>query len=126
MLLKLQYSSVAQAGSNIKLLCSLCCVTCKLNSYQETRVSNLMLVGIPFYFHTGNGTEPFLSALQKVIFFSVRLQIFLHAGCNSLHPMQKMMNLVIRVFKFIQESFVIGIFWHFLYKYLKTFQAKAS
>ena len=30
--------------------------------------------------------EPFLSALQKVIFFFVRLQIFLHAGCNFLHP----------------------------------------
>ena len=29
------------------------------------------------------GHEPFLSTLQKVFFF-VRLQIFLHAGCNFL------------------------------------------
>ena len=30
-------------------------------------------------------SEPFLSTLRKVIFF-VRLQIFLHAGCNFLPP----------------------------------------
>ena len=29
--------------------------------------------------------EPFLSTMQKVIFF-VRLQVFLHAGCNFLPP----------------------------------------
>ena len=58
-------------------------------------------------------------------YFFIRLQIFLHAGCNflpseELPPHAKMMSLVIDIYKFGQEIFTIGIFWIFLYEYIKT------
>ena len=40
--------------------------------------------------------------------------------------MQKNMRVVIDVYKFGQEFFIIGIFWKFLYKYLKPILAKAE
>ena len=40
--------------------------------------------------------------------------------------MQKMMSVVINVYKFGQEIFTIGIFWKFLSKYLNTILVKAA
>ena len=40
--------------------------------------------------------------------------------------MQKIMRVVIDVYKFGQEFFISGIFWKFLYKYLKTILVKAA
>ena len=37
-----------------------------------------------------------------------------------------MMHVVIDVYKFDQEFFIIGIFWKFLYKYLKKILDKAT
>ena len=34
--------------------------------------------------------------------------------------MQKIMSVVIGVYKFDEEFFIIGIFWKILYEYLKT------
>ena len=45
---------------------------------------------------------------------------------KNYHPIQKMMSVVIDVYKFGQEIFIIGIFWKFLYKYLKTIPVKAA
>ena len=38
--------------------------------------------------------------------------------------MQKIMSVLIGVYKFGQEFFIIGIFWKILYKYMKTIPAK--
>ena len=40
--------------------------------------------------------------------------------------MQKIMSVVIGVYKFGQEFFIIGIFWNILYKYKKEIPAKAA
>ena len=40
--------------------------------------------------------------------------------------MQKLMNVVIDVYKFDQEIFIVGIFWKFLYKFLKPVPVKAA
>ncbi len=40
--------------------------------------------------------------------------------------MQKIMSVVIDVYKFGQEFFIIGIFWNILYKYQNKIQAKAA
>jgi hypothetical protein len=45
---------------------------------------------------------------------------------KNYHPMQKMMSVVIDIHKFDQEFYIIGMFWKFLYKYLKIFPIKAS
>ena len=45
---------------------------------------------------------------------------------KSYHPMQKMMIVVIDVFKFGQEICTMGIFCKFLYKYRKTIPVKAA
>ena len=45
---------------------------------------------------------------------------------KNYRPMQKIMIVVIDVYKFGQEIFTIGIFWNFLYKYLKTIPVKAA
>ena len=59
-------------------------------------------------------SEPFLSTLQKVIFtsgckyFSMLDVIF--CLLKNYHPMQKMLSVVIDVYKFGQEIFTIGTF----------------
>ena len=63
--------------------------------------------------------------------FSIRLQIFLHAGwifClpKNYNPMQKMMSVVIDVYKFGQEIFSIGTFWYFLYNDLNRIPVIAA
>ena len=40
--------------------------------------------------------------------------------------MQKIMTVVIGVYKFGQEFFIIDIFWNILYKYPKKIPAKAA
>ena len=40
--------------------------------------------------------------------------------------MQKIMSVVIGVYKFGQEFFKIGIFWNILYKYQKLIPTKAA
>ena len=40
--------------------------------------------------------------------------------------MQKDLSVVIGVYKFGQEFFIIGIFWNILYKYQKKNPAKAA
>ena len=40
--------------------------------------------------------------------------------------MQKIIRVVIGVYKFGQEFFIIGIFWNILYKYQKQIPAKAE
>ena len=45
---------------------------------------------------------------------------------KNYHPMQKAMSVVIGVYKFGQEFFIIGIFWNILYKYQKKVPAKAA
>ena len=45
---------------------------------------------------------------------------------KNYHPMQKAMSVVIGVYKFGQEFFIIGIFWNILYKYKKHFLAKPA
>ena len=40
--------------------------------------------------------------------------------------MQKIMSVVIAVYKFGQEFFIIGIFWNILYKYQNESPAKAA
>ena len=68
----------------------------------------------------------FLDKSPAKSYFFIRLQIFLHVGCNFLPPEElsphaKNDECGIDVYKFGQEIFAIGIFWKFLYKYLKTF-----
>ena len=56
--------------------------------------------------------EPFLSTLQKVNFCQTS-NIMLAAIffiLKNYHPMQKLMSVVIGVYKFGQEFFMIGIF----------------
>ena len=58
--------------------------------------------------------EPFLSTLQKVNFCQTSnifcmLAVFFRILKNY-HPMQKIMSVVIGVYKFGQEFFIIGIF----------------
>ena len=64
--------------------------------------------------------------------FFFRLQIFLHAGCNFL-PSKKLPPFAkndergnIDIHKFGQEFYIIGIFWKFLYKYLKTIPVQTA
>ena len=45
---------------------------------------------------------------------------------KNYHPMQKIMSVVIGVYKYGHEFFIIGIFWKKLYKYLNTLPAKAA
>ena len=45
---------------------------------------------------------------------------------EELSPIQKVMYVVIDVYKFGQEFFIIGIFWNFLYNYLKSILAKKA
>ena len=45
---------------------------------------------------------------------------------KNYHPMQKIMSVVIGVYKFDQEFFIIGIFWNILYKYQNKIPAKAA
>ena len=45
---------------------------------------------------------------------------------KNYHPMQKMMSVVIDVYRFGQEIFTIGIFWKCLYKSQKTIPVKAA
>ena len=58
--------------------------------------------------------------------FSVRLQIFLHAlnvifcPLKNYHTIQKIMSVIVDVYKFDKEIFTIGTFLNFLYKYLET------
>ena len=40
--------------------------------------------------------------------------------------MQKMLSVVINIYKFDQEIFTIGIFWKFLSKYLNSILVKAT
>jgi hypothetical protein len=40
--------------------------------------------------------------------------------------MQKIISVVIDIYKFGRETFTIGIFWKFLFKYLKTIPIKAA
>ena len=52
----------------------------------RTGKNELISLKKPFiYQHHPTWPKPFLSTMQKVIFF-VRLQIFLHAGCHFLPP----------------------------------------
>ena len=44
---------------------------------------------------------------------------------KNYHPMQKIMSVVIGVYK-DQEFFIIGIFWNILYKYQNKIPAKAA
>jgi hypothetical protein len=44
---------------------------------------------------------------------------------KNYHPMQKMMSVVIDVYKFGQVIFTIGTFYNLLYKYLKPIPVKA-
>ena len=45
---------------------------------------------------------------------------------KNYHPMQKMLSVVINIYKFDQEIFTIGIFWKFLSRYLNTILVKAA
>ena len=59
-------------------------------------------------------SEPFLSTLQKVNFCQASnifcmLAVFF-CILKNYHPMQKIMSVVIGVYKFGQEFFIIGIF----------------
>ena len=69
--------------------------------------------------------------INNIQFFA-GLQIFFHAGFDfffysaKLAPHVKMMCVVIDSYKICPEFFVIGIFWKFLYKYLKTILAEAA
>ena len=74
--------------------------------------------------------EPFLSTLQKVNFCQVSnifctLAVFF-CILKNYHPMQKIMSVVIRIYKFSQEFFITGIFWNILYKYQNTIPTKAG
>ena len=72
----------------------------------------------------------YLCTLQKVIFCSGCKYFFILAAIFCLlknyNPMQKMVWVVIDVYKFVQKMFTIGIFWIFLYKYLKKIPVKAA
>ena len=62
-------------------------------------------------------------------YFFAWLQIFLNTGWDFLNPKElasnaKKKSVVIVVYKFGQEFFIIGIFWKFLYKYIRTILAK--
>ena len=45
---------------------------------------------------------------------------------KNYHPMQKMLSVVIDVYKFGQKILTIGTFCNFLFKYLKTIPVKAA
>ena len=78
---------------------------------------------------SSSSSRAHLSALQKV--FSSGFKYFFMLAVifytlKNLQPMQKIMSVVIGVHKFGQKFFIIGIFWKFLYKYLKTILVKPA
>ena len=84
-------------------------------------------------YQVGIKSRIFYLPCKKCFFFCffAGLQIFLHAGCDFLHPEElpphaKTNECVHEVYKFGQEFFTIGIFRKFLYKYLKTIPVKAA
>ena len=72
------------------------------------------------------------SAIFDIVEFFAGLQIFFHAGRDfffhsaELAPHVKMMCAVIDFYKIGPEFFIIGIFWKFLYKDLKTILVEAA
>ena len=74
--------------------------------------------------------SPFYLPYKKLFFRHA--SNFLNACCKLLYPEELAPHakydesVVIGVYKFGQEFFIIGIFWNFLYKYLKTIPAKAA
>ena len=75
-----------------------------------------------------HGVEKFYRG--EVLF--VQAAYILYAGSDFFHPEELAPHaknnecVVIDVYKFGQEFFIIGIFGKFLYKYLKTILAKAA
>ena len=68
--------------------------------------------------------SPFYIPCKKW-FFSSGCKYFLMLAVifcllKNYHPIQNMMSVVIDVYKFGQEIFIIGIFWKFLYQFLKN------
>ena len=80
-------------------------------------------VFIPKYIQKCNAARSdFFSAGCKY-FFMLAVFYCLLKNCQN---MQNMISVVIDVYKFSQEIFIIGISWNFLYKYLKTIPVKAA